>query len=56
MNTAHRKPLPGTSLSYFDTRVAVDAMQPGAYDKLPDTSRVRAKDRPITPSPPLPSP
>ncbi|HEU4773449.1 MAG TPA: Fe/S-dependent 2-methylisocitrate dehydratase AcnD [Lysobacter sp.] len=44
MNTAHRKPLPGTSLDYFDTRAAVDALQPGAYDKLPYTSRVFAEN------------
>ncbi|MGY0619260.1 Fe/S-dependent 2-methylisocitrate dehydratase AcnD [Lysobacter sp. A378] len=44
MNTAHRKPLPGTSLDYFDTRAAVDALQPGAYDTLPYTSRVFAEN------------
>jgi len=44
MNTAHRKPLPGTSLDYFDTRAAIDAIQPGAYDKLPYTSRVHAEN------------
>ena len=44
MNTAHRKPLPGTSLEYFDTREAVDAIAPGAYDKLPYTSRVHAEN------------
>ncbi len=44
MNTAHRKPLPGTKLDYFDTRSAVDAIQPGAYDKLPYTSRVFAEN------------
>src|SRR3546814_7456389 len=42
MNTAYRKPLPGTRLDYFDTRAAVDAIQPGAYDTLPYTSRVFA--------------
>ena len=40
MNTAHRKPLPGTTLDYFDARAAVDAIRPGAYDTLPYTSRV----------------
>jgi aconitate hydratase len=30
MNTDYRKPLPGTELDYFDTRAAVDAIQPGA--------------------------
>ncbi|SHI23359.1 Fe/S-dependent 2-methylisocitrate dehydratase AcnD [Pollutimonas bauzanensis] len=44
MNTAYRKPLPGTQLDYFDTRAAVDAIQPGAYDKLPYTSRVLAEN------------
>ncbi len=44
MNTNHRKPLPGTSLDYFDTRTAVDAIQPGAYDTLPYTSRVLAEN------------
>lgn len=44
LNTAHRKALAGTSLDYFDTRAAVDAIQPGAYDKLPYTSRVLAEN------------
>jgi len=44
MNTAHRKPLPGTSLAYYDARAAVDAIKPGAYDKLPYTSRVLAEN------------
>jgi 2-methylcitrate dehydratase (2-methyl-trans-aconitate forming) len=44
MNIAHRKPLPGTELDYFDARAAVDAIQPGAYDKLPYTSRVLAEN------------
>ncbi len=44
MNTAHRKRLPGTQLDYFDTRAAVDAIQPGAYAKLPYTSRVHAEN------------
>ncbi|RRU70572.1 Fe/S-dependent 2-methylisocitrate dehydratase AcnD [Stutzerimonas xanthomarina] len=43
MNTEHRKPLPGTLLDYFDTRAAVETIQPGAYDKLPYTSRVLAE-------------
>ena len=43
MNTEYRKPLEGTGLDYFDTRAAVDAIQPGAYDKLPYTSRVLAE-------------
>ncbi|MGI9275984.1 MAG: Fe/S-dependent 2-methylisocitrate dehydratase AcnD [Endozoicomonas sp.] len=43
MNTANRKPLPGTELDYFDTRAAVEAIQPGAYATLPYTSRVLAE-------------
>jgi len=44
MNSEHRKPLPGTSLDYFDAREAVDAIKPGAYDCLPYTSRVLAEN------------
>jgi len=43
MNTEYRKSLPGTELDYFDTRAAVDAIQPGAYAKLPYTSRILAE-------------
>jgi aconitate hydratase len=43
MNSTNRKPLPGTRLDYFDTRAAVEAIQPGAYAKLPYTSRVLAE-------------
>ncbi len=43
MNTNYRKTLPGSELDYFDTREAVDAIQPGAYAKLPYTSRVLAE-------------
>lgn len=44
MNTEFRKTLPGTRLDYFDTREAVDAIKPGAYDTLPYTSRVLAEN------------
>jgi 2-methylcitrate dehydratase (2-methyl-trans-aconitate forming) len=44
MNIASRKLLPGTELDYFDARAAVDAIQSGAYDKLPYTSRVLAEN------------
>ena len=44
MNTNNRKPLPGTQLDYFDARAAVDAIQPGAWSKLPYTSRVLAEN------------
>ena len=43
MNTEFRKQLPGTSLDYFDTRAAVEAIETGAYAKLPYTSRVLAE-------------
>ncbi len=43
MNTQYRKPLAGTELDYFDTRAAVDAIQPGSYATLPYTSRVLAE-------------
>ena len=43
MNKEYRKPLAGTKLDYFDTRAAVEAIQPGAYAKLPYTSRVLAE-------------
>ena len=43
MNTQYRKHLPGTDLDYFDTRQAVDDIQPGAYDKLPYTSKILAE-------------
>ncbi|MBV7540303.1 Fe/S-dependent 2-methylisocitrate dehydratase AcnD [Acidovorax sp. sic0104] len=44
MNTLFRRPLPGTPLDYFDARSAVDALQPGAWDTLPYTSRVHAEN------------
>ena len=43
MNTDYRKHLAGSTLDYFDARAAVDAIQPGAYAKLPYTSRVLAE-------------
>ena len=43
-NTAYRKPLAGTQLDFYDTREAVEAIQPGAYDTLPYTSRVLAEN------------
>ena len=43
MNTQYRKPLAGTTLDYFDTRAAVEAIEAGAYAKLPYTSRVLAE-------------
>ena len=44
MNTVYRQPLLGTSLDYFDAHAAVEAIQPGAYDALPYTSRVLAEN------------
>lgn len=44
MNTAHRKPLPGTDLDFFDARAAVEALAPGAWQGLPYTSRVLAEN------------
>ncbi|MGY2226116.1 Fe/S-dependent 2-methylisocitrate dehydratase AcnD [Pseudomonas gingeri] len=44
MNTQYRKSLPGSPLDFFDARAAVDAIQPGAYDSLPYTSRVLAEN------------
>ncbi len=43
MNSKYRKPLPGTDLDYFDAREAVEAIEPGAYARLPYTSRVLAE-------------
>ncbi|WP_416200432.1 Fe/S-dependent 2-methylisocitrate dehydratase AcnD [Vibrio vulnificus] len=42
-NTLYRKHLPGSSLDYFDAREAVEAISPGAYARLPYTSRVLAE-------------
>ncbi|UPQ86831.1 Fe/S-dependent 2-methylisocitrate dehydratase AcnD [Vibrio sinaloensis] len=43
VNTLYRKSLPGTHLDYFDAREAVNTLSPGAYEKLPYTSRVLAE-------------
>ena len=43
MNDAYRKPLPGTAVDYFDTRAAIEAIRPGAYEGLPYVSRVLAE-------------
>ncbi|RUO39835.1 Fe/S-dependent 2-methylisocitrate dehydratase AcnD [Aliidiomarina taiwanensis] len=43
MTTNYRKKLPGTTLEYFDTRQAIEDIQPGAYDKLPYTSKILAE-------------
>ena len=44
MNTNFRKPLPGTGLDYFDAKEAVNTISPGAWEKLPYTSRVLAEN------------
>jgi aconitate hydratase len=44
MNTAHRKPLPGTKLDYFDAAGAVEALQADAWAGLPYTARVHAEN------------
>lgn len=44
MNSNYRKSLPGSDLDYFDTREAINAITPGAYAKLPYTSRVFAEN------------
>lgn len=43
MNTLYRKPLPNSTLDFYDTREAVEAITPGSYAKLPYTSRVLAE-------------
>lgn len=44
MNSQFRKKLPDSSLCYYDTREAVEAIKPGAYDGLPYTSKVLAEN------------
>ena len=41
--TNYRKTLPNSSIDYYDTRAAINAIQAGAYDALPYTSRVLAE-------------
>ena len=44
MNRLHRKPLPGTTLDWYDAREVVEALQPGAWAGLPYTARVHAEN------------
>ncbi|ADU99646.1 Fe/S-dependent 2-methylisocitrate dehydratase AcnD [Alicycliphilus denitrificans] len=44
MNIRYRKRLPGTALDYFDAREAVEALAPGAWARLPYTTRVHAEN------------
>ena len=43
MDNPYRKPLPGTALDFIDVRAAVEAIRPGAYDRLPYVARVLAE-------------
>ncbi len=43
MDMTFRKPLPDTGLDYYDARAAVEALQPGAWNRLPYVSRVLAE-------------
>ena len=42
--TDYRKPLPGTTLDWYDARAAVDALKPDAWAGLPYTARVHAEN------------
>jgi len=44
MNSQYRKPLAGSHLDYFDTQAAMEDIAPGAYKKLPYTSKVLAEN------------
>ncbi|MAI36859.1 Fe/S-dependent 2-methylisocitrate dehydratase AcnD [Alteromonas sp.] len=44
MNIDYRKALPNAGIDYFDTREAVNTIEPGAYEKLPYSSRVFAEN------------
>jgi iron-sulfur-dependent 2-methylisocitrate dehydratase len=44
MNSTYLKPLHGTNLHYFDARAAVEGIEPGAWARLPYTSRVLAEN------------
>src|SRR5690554_3965873 len=44
MGNTYRKPLPGTSLHWYDAREAVEDIRPGAWAKLPYTARVHAEN------------
>lgn len=44
INSQYRKPLPGTTLDYFDARAAVEAIQPGTWDRLSYTARVHVEN------------
>ena len=44
MNSQFRKKLNSTELDFFDTQAAVNEIKPGAYEKLPYTSKVLAEN------------
>ncbi len=44
MNKLYRKPLPGTTLEYYDARQAVEDIKPGAWAGLSYTARVHAEN------------
>ncbi|PVZ68960.1 Fe/S-dependent 2-methylisocitrate dehydratase AcnD [Pelagibaculum spongiae] len=44
MNSAYRKPLAGTTLEYFDSRQAIEDIQPGSFDKLSYTAKILAEN------------
>ena len=44
LNTDYKKPLDGSMLEYFDARQAINDIEPGAFQKLPYTSRVLAEN------------
>ncbi len=43
MNSNYKTDLPNTKLKYFDTRAAIDSIQPGAYATLPYTAKILAE-------------
>ena len=43
VNTNYRKSLPGSDLDFFDARQAINDIFPGAYNRLPYTSRILAE-------------
>jgi len=43
-NHQYKKTLPGSNLSYFDAKEAVNRLTPGSYETLPYTSRVLAEN------------
>jgi aconitate hydratase len=44
MNSQYKKSLPNTQVEYYDTRLAVNSLVSGSYEKLPYTSRVLAEN------------